>query len=176
MMGAAAHEPSAGLMKFADCLAGKLVLDAPCGFGRNSFALAGMGCTVVAVDRDMKRLGVLEKESARREFANRISPVCANLGTDSWCFPPASFDAAICVHFDFRPILGPLLATIRAGGHVYIESFGGHGRNYLALPTADELRRTLTRGFHIKLYTERKVGPNTIDAVAVTTFAQKRPN
>jgi len=35
-----------------------LFLDAPCGFGRNALALADKGYDVIAVDRDVNRIGL----------------------------------------------------------------------------------------------------------------------
>ena len=60
-----------------------LILDAPSGFGRNSLALADRGYDVVAVDKDMGRLGSLENSktgslrpgsihSVRVDLTNRL--------------------------------------------------------------------------------------------------------
>lgn len=58
------------------------------------------------------------------------------------------------------------------GGHLFIETFGGHGENYLELPKADEIRQAL-KGYELIFYSERSVGPASQNAVVVRAFAQK---
>lgn len=58
------------------------------------------------------------------------------------------------------------------GGHLFIETFGGHGENYLELPRADEIRQGL-KGYKLLFYNERSVGPTSQNAVVVKALAQK---
>jgi hypothetical protein len=58
------------------------------------------------------------------------------------------------------------------GGHLFIETFGGHGENYLELPKADEIRQAL-KGYELIFYNERSVGPTSQNAVVVKALAQK---
>jgi hypothetical protein len=58
------------------------------------------------------------------------------------------------------------------GGHLFIETFGGHGENYLELPKADEIRQAL-KSYKLLFYNERSVGPTCQNAVVVKALAQK---
>ena len=166
--------PSTGLMQFAKILSGKLVLDAPCGFGRNTIALAQYGCRLLAADQDQRRLD-LTSAAAKETNLGGINLVRCDLTERGWCFGTEVFDAVICVHFDFRPILGRLLGALRRGGYAYLETFGGYGCNYLELPAAGYLKERLANSFEISTYIERKVRSQTIDAVTVRTFFRKLP-
>jgi hypothetical protein len=65
---------------------------------------------------------------------------------------------------------------VRLGGYVYLESFGGQGRNYLELPPAGYVKHRLAETFEISSYIERRVGPPTIDAVTVRTLLSTTVN
>jgi SAM-dependent methyltransferase len=168
-------------MRYAAALPRGLVLDAPCGFGRNALALAVHGFTVLAADHDRGRLASLgraagHQQSKRNNDGARrgaVLPICVDLSPHAWCFPPASFDLVLCVHYDFRSILPDLKSSVRPGGFLYIETFGGQGENYLCLPATGYLRAALADGFDIRLYAEKRVGPRSVDAVSVKIFAQK---
>jgi hypothetical protein len=58
------------------------------------------------------------------------------------------------------------------GGYLFVETFGGHGENYLELPKADEVRQAL-KGYRLLFYNERSVGPTFQNAVVVKTLVQK---
>ena len=166
-----ASSPSTGLMQFAEILAGKLILDAPCGYGRNTIALAKYECNLVGADRDRHRLTATAAAAKQTGIDSaRLKLIHCDLSESGWCFGSESFDAIVCVHFDFRPILMQLLGAVRPGGYLYIESFGGQGRNYLDLPPPGFLREVVSGTFTIKSYHERKVGPPGTHAVAVRTF------
>jgi predicted RNA methylase len=104
--------PSKTLLKFANRIAilgTGPVLDAPCGYGRNAVALASLGCSVIAIDNNPKRLRALEQSKASyiaRESrrSGQIATICADLRSDRWIFAPSSFSAIICVHFEMIDI------------------------------------------------------------------------
>lgn len=183
----AAHlpiSPSKTLLRFANEIAssGKsLILDAPCGYGRNAIALAARGCTVVAVDNDRQRLATLEqvKTTYIAECASpgvrtgKIFTVCADLNAERWPFAPSSFSAIICIHFEMVGLVPRLVSSLQEGGHVYIETFGGQGENFRVLPKAGQLRQLFCRHVEFKYYKECKVGPIAFKSVSVTLFAQK---
>jgi SAM-dependent methyltransferase len=177
--------PSKTLVKLADQIAssGKgPVVDAPCGYGRNAVALAARGCTVVAVDNDRKRLVSLEQVKAAyiAERAStgvstgQIFTVCANLTAKGWPVAPSSVSAIICIHFAMIDLVPRFISSLQVGGHIYIETFGGHGQNFRELPKAGQLRDLLSRHVEFIHYKERKVGPTEFDSVSVTLFAQRR--
>jgi SAM-dependent methyltransferase len=177
--------PSKALLRFSSEIAssGKgLVLDAPCGYGRNAVALAALGCTVIGVDHDRKRLAILEQTKTAYIAANappnitpgRILALCADLNPKTWPFAPSCFSAIVSVHFSINQLIPTFISSLEEGGHIYVETFGGHGENFRVLPRAGQLREILSREMQFKYYKERAVGPAALNKVAVTLFAQKR--
>jgi len=175
--------PSKTLLRFADRIA-KLstgpVLDAPCGYGRNALALASLGCNIVGVDNDLGRLSALE-QSKGPYISNdllmgergQITTICAELMPDRWLFAPSAFSAIVCVHFEIIDILPSLILSLQKGGYIYVETFGGHGQNFRALPHIGELRNLLGRDTELQYYKERPVGPAQLKNACVTLLAQK---
>jgi SAM-dependent methyltransferase len=173
------------LLKFSSEIASSsngLVLDAPCGYGRNAVALAALGCRVVAVDNDRNRLAILEETKAAYIATNaaanitpgKIFTVCADLNSNTWPFAPSRFSAIVFVHFSIVHLIPSFISALQEGGYIYVETFGGHGENFRVLPKAGQLRKLFSRDMEFKYYKERKVGPLAFDSVAVTLFAQKR--
>lgn len=175
--------PSTTLMKFRDRITssyGAPILDAPAGFGRNALALAALGYDVVAVDKDLDRLRSVEKsgddivQSTRSSNAcGRVISVCADLASGRLPFGNSSFSAILCIHYPVQRIVSDFDAAVQKGGHIYIETFGGQGQNYLELPRAGEIRDAL-KGFEFHFYKERPVGPRSHNSVVVTALVQKR--
>ena len=178
--------PSKTLLRFSNEIASSkgLVLDAPCGYGRNAVALAALGCTVVAVDHDRKRLAILNQTKVAYIAASaspgissgKILTVCADLNTRAWPFARSSFSAIICVHFPIVHLIPSFISSLEDGGHIYVETFGGQGENFRVLPKAGQLRTLLCGDVDFRYYKERKVGPSGFDSVTVTLFAQKAEN
>jgi SAM-dependent methyltransferase len=174
--------PSKTLMQFLGRLTssyGEPILDAPCGFGRNALALAGQGYDVVAVDNDLDRLKSLKKSAAinsprgiRSTASGRLLPICADLASDRLPFGGSSFSAILCIHYPVQEIISDLCTTLKDGGWLYVETFGGQGRNFLELPKAGEIRHAL-HGYELVFYNERLVGPTSQQAVVVGVLAQK---
>jgi SAM-dependent methyltransferase len=177
--------PSKTLISFANELSqlpGKLVLDAGCGVGRNAVALALLGLSVVCVDRDVDRLRVLSATAPRyissiklpHSTLGQLFPICVDLDSSKWPFSMGQFSAIICVHFLKIDLLDLIWSALVVGGHLFIETFGGHGQNHLDLPKAGQLRDLLSSRFNISFYQEKKVGPIGYDAVSVKLLAQKQ--
>lgn len=178
--------PSATLLKFVDEIASSAetgpILDAPCGYGRNSVALAARGCTVIGVDNDLSRLRILETTkdkyisdaTPRRGQAGQIKLICADLsGLDRLPFKASSLSAVVCVHFPVADLVDQFVAALRTGGYLYFETFGGHGGNYLDLPKKGQLGSMLQSRADLRFYQERMVGPAYANAVTVKLFAKK---
>jgi SAM-dependent methyltransferase len=177
--------PSKTLVNFANQIVSPgrgLVVDAPCGDGRNSIELAGHGSAVIAIDHDRKRLETLDriKSSHVREHARgNVSPgqvftVCADLSSKGWPLAPSSVWSIVCVHFAMTDLIPSFLSSLKTGGYLYVETFGGHGENFRELPKSNQLRELLSTHVEFRYYKERKVGPLGFDSVAVTLLGQRR--
>jgi SAM-dependent methyltransferase len=142
------------------------ILDAGCGYGRNAIALAARGLSIVCVDQNLERLNALVR-LAPRCIADLLEP-------EREPFLENCFAGIICVHFLNVALFEAFRSSLVEGGYLYIETFGGHGGNYLDLPKAGQLHDLLWADFHIPFYRERKVGPAGHDAVTVKLFAVKR--
>ena len=81
--------------------------------------------------------------------------------------------AIVCVHWQFEQLLGEFMASLRHRGYLLLETFGGHGANYLSLPRAGTVPRMLEAEFDLRYCQERRVGPVGADAVAVKALAIK---
>jgi SAM-dependent methyltransferase len=157
------------------------VLDVGCGFGRNAVALALRGLSVVCVDQDLDRLRTLARLAPTyiaeykqaKAGAGQLYPLLAKLNRLQWPFAPKCFGAIVCVHFLDVGLLDAVSASLVTGGRLYIETFGGHGGNYLDLPKAGQLRDLLSQHFNIAFCRERKVGPADSDAVSVKLLGKK---
>jgi SAM-dependent methyltransferase len=173
-------KPSTMMLRLLDGIAfseNAPVLDAPCGFGRNAIALAAKGLVVVGADKDCGRLdslkGAVAELKSSKQTHPRILPVCVDLSNNRWPFLESSFSAVVCVHYPVQEIIENLKESLREGGYIYIETFGGQGDNYLQLPKAGEIRTSLT-GYDLLFYKERSVGPAAFNSVAVAALAQKQ--
>jgi SAM-dependent methyltransferase len=177
--------PSKTLMSFADELSQLQewpVLDAGCGVGRNAVAVALSGLSVVCVDRDIDRLRFLSATAPRyiasikptQPAVGQLYPICADLDQLKWPFSISRFSAIVCVHFLRVELLDCFWSSLIAGGYLFIETFGGHGGNYVDLPKTGQLQDQLSRRFDIPFYRERKVGPAGFGAVSVKLLARKR--
>ena len=163
--------PSQTLIRYLDRVTssyGAPILDAPCGFGRNAQPLADKGFNVIAVDKDLVRLNSLQKSMSR----HKVFPLCADLTKGRLPFGPRSFSAILCIHYPIQGILADFDDQLIDGGHLFIETFGGQGGNYLELPKADEIRQALMN-YKLLFYNERSVGPAAHNAVVVKALAQK---
>jgi len=158
------------------------LLDAGCGYGRNAAALASHSLSVVCVDQKLERLNALVRLAPKHIAglkqptceAGQLYPVLADLDPSRWPFGENCFAGIICVHFLNVALFGAFRASLVARGCLYIETFGGHGGNYLDLPKAGQLRDLLSKDFDLPFYREKKVGPVGYDAVTVKLFARKR--
>jgi SAM-dependent methyltransferase len=174
--------PSSTLLKFVGEIAypGAATLDLACGFGRNAILMAAYGCDVICADRDLSRLRHLDttKAALLEQAPNAIAPgqittVCADLTADQWPFETSMFDVIVVVHFVRLELFPFLIPTLRVGGRLYFETFGGHGQNHLDLPRPGEVKAALGVDFDLRYYEERAAGRQHTLAVTVKVLAQK---
>jgi SAM-dependent methyltransferase len=176
--------PSSTLLKFEHALraiTSHPVLDAGCGHGRNSIALALRGLDVVCADSELNCLSTLtrlapvafNKYKMPSQTIGRLQPVCVNLNSSDWPFIANAFSTVVCVHFLKLDLLPAIHSSTLSGGLLYIETFGGHGQNYLDLPRKGQLKSTLSASHDLLFYRERPVGPSHFQAASVKLLARK---
>jgi SAM-dependent methyltransferase len=107
--------PSSWIVQWAGLVpSGAIVLDLAAGSGRHALFLAGRGCKVTAVDRDVSRL------PARVD----IERLQADLEDGSpWPFAGRTFGAAVVTNYLHRPLMPALLDAITSGGVLLYETF-----------------------------------------------------
>jgi len=121
----------------------------------------------------MVRLNSLQKSmSGKTRATGKVFPLCADLTKGRLPFGPRSFSSILCIHYPLQNILADFDDQLIDGGHLFIETFGGQGGNYLELPKADEIRQAL-KAYKLLFYHERPVGPISQNSVVVKTLAQK---
>jgi len=170
----ASSKPSRFVEQHASLLdAGQPVLDAPCGFGRNSLFLAERGYHVIGVDNDHDRIKFLAAcARSERRIQNTITLAVCNLDAENLPFAESSVGTLLIIHFIPEQWTG-YRSVLSRNGYLLFETMGGQGANYLQLPHAGQMRALLDPGFRVIFYRERPVGPSEANAVAVRLIAQK---
>jgi hypothetical protein len=87
-------------------------------------------------------------------------------------FEPRQFSLVVVVHF-VPHSLRAFAETVAPGGHLYVETFGGHGENWRELPTSGTFREALGSDFSVSFYKEKQLGKLAQDAVSVRLFATR---
>lgn len=109
-------EPSPWVLRFAPLVpAGGTVLDLACGGGRHARHFLDLGHRVVALDRDIGPVADLD---------GRAELVEADLEDGGpWPLAGRTFAAVVVVNYLHRPLFGPLLDAVEAGGVFIYETF-----------------------------------------------------
>jgi SAM-dependent methyltransferase len=155
---------------------GRPILDIACGGGRNAVLLSHLGGVVICIDRDLSRLESERIRLADTIFApafSKIKPLRMDVVSDKWPFEAHSVGGIINVHFLCPSLFSSFAESVRVEGSLLLETVRAHGGNYLELPKAGAVRSAFEKFFALKLYRERKVGPNNHDAVTVEMFGTK---
>jgi SAM-dependent methyltransferase len=173
-MSAQRTAPSRLLLRMGKTFSGEFpVLDAGCGVGRNAIALAQLGLNVVCADRDEKRLAELIGIQPADDSRGVLLPICVDLEQATWPFGLRCFSTIVCVHYLDSALFSCFHSSLVRGGHLYIETVGGQGQNYLQLPMAGALHELLSPLYLIEFYQERPVGPAATNRRAVNLLARK---
>lgn len=110
--------PSAWIVRFAPLVpAAGAVLDLACGGGRHTRLFADRGYRVVAVDRDLGRLGDLAR-------GPRVEAIAADLESGAPLpFRGRRFAGVVVTNYLYRPLLGALVEAVEPGGVLLYETF-----------------------------------------------------
>ena len=149
--------PSSWVVRFASLIKpqGK-VLDLACGYGRHARHLAGLGHSVLAVDRDEAALAALMRVA-------EIEIRAADLEQGTWPFAALHFDAIIVTHYLHRPLFADLLAALQPDGVLIYETFA-EGNAAFGKPTRpefllqpDELLRRFGAALRVVAYEQGQI-------------------
>lgn len=142
-------EPSAFVVAHRHRLRGR-ILDVACGSGRNAAFLCAKGESVVGID--IAHAGLAQARQQTEGLAGTFVGVQADLS--SYPIPAAAFDAILQVRYLQRDLFPRLIAALRPGGILLVETFLrdqaviGHPRNPDFLLERGELLR-LTAGLEV---------------------------
>jgi SAM-dependent methyltransferase len=155
---------------------GRPILDVACGSGRNAFFLAGLGATVICIDKDLSSFAanLRQRCGSLTTLSNLLLPKKIDLVRDEWPFTPGSIGAIINVHFLMPALFPHFASSLAPNGFLLLETVSGHGENYLELPQKGELKAALGDAFDFASYQERSVGPSDHHAVVVKLLARRK--
>jgi 2-polyprenyl-3-methyl-5-hydroxy-6-metoxy-1,4-benzoquinol methylase len=95
------------------------VLDFACGDGRHSIAAAKLGASVVAVDRDLRKLAAGQKEAAARG----LTIDWRELDLEGTWPDLGAFDAVLVFNYLDRASMPRILQLVAPGGLLIMETF-----------------------------------------------------
>jgi SAM-dependent methyltransferase len=156
--------------------AGRAILDAPCGAGRNSAWLSYLGGRVIGLDIDLRGITKRRRETPIPPFGRafrRLKLLEMDLINDPWPYPPRSLGGVINIHFLHMPLLAMFSKSMLAGGFLVLETVEARGGNYHQLPKSGCIREILGNTFSFLIYKEQSAGPAGVDAVTVKLVARK---
>jgi len=108
--------PSPWILSHLQSLSPGRAIDIASGSGRHAFAMADLGFTVVAVDRNPELASVYHKSD--------IEFLCVDLESPSWPLSDQSFDLVLVSNYLYRPYLQQLFALVSPNGFLLYETFG----------------------------------------------------
>jgi SAM-dependent methyltransferase len=127
---------------------------------------------VSAVDNNIWRLRELGQAAASFSGGGSVARILAD-GSRPLPFRDAAFDLALAVDFVAPGFITEFARVLRHGGCLVMQTFGGHGQNWLALPEPGQFRRELEDGFDVLDYRETPVGPTKREAASVRFLARR---
>jgi tellurite methyltransferase len=146
-------------------------LDLACGRGRHALALAALGGRAIGIDRDASAL----RELRQRALAAHLPVDTVRTDLETRCgipIRPGTCGAILVFRFLFRPLAGPIGASLAPGGLLLYETFtteqqrlGGGPHNPAFLLRPGELRE-LFAGLEIVDYWEGVTGGERPEAMA----------
>jgi SAM-dependent methyltransferase len=149
--------PSSWIVRFAPLVpAGARVLDLACGRGRHARLFAGLGCRVLAVDRDPAALAGLADVAG-------VETATLDLETGAWPLAGERFDAIVVANYLHRPLFPHLLTALAGDGTFLYETFArgneafGRPSNPAFLLEAGELLRVVDGWLAVVAFEEGRV-------------------
>jgi len=168
--------PSSWVIQFVSRIQkGGEILDIACGRGRNTRFFLDHGHSVVAVDRNLERLGELCNHP-------KVSAMEVDLeGTQPWPFQKSRFAGIVVTNYLYRPLFPRFIESLDDNGVLIYETFAkgnerfGHPRNPDYLLEDGELLQRFGPSLYIISYEQLELGePNP--AVLQRIAAIKNPN
>ena len=122
----AQDQPSAWVARFAGLIPAGRVLDLACGGGRHARLMAGLGHTVLAVDRDTAALAAASGPGIDTLAFDLEHPTAAT--HSDWPLLPEVFAGIVVSNYLHRPLMPALLDSLAPGGVLIYETFAaGNG-------------------------------------------------
>lgn len=168
--------PSRLLVHFAEEIAAKargVIIDVPCGYGRNAAYLSSYGLSVICIDNCHNALETIKAGRGLSTTASYkpelLVPMNLDLVGDLWPFGEETIGAAINVHYYTPLLFGNLIRSISIDGYLLLETIDGHGTNYLELPQHGFVMSNIIDSFEIRHYKEKKQanGTSSVKCVAI---------
>lgn len=141
---------------------GAEVVDLACGTGRNAVYLAGLGCSVTAIDISQEALR--QSSTFATSLNLKISPVEADL-TD-YRLRENSVDAIVCFNYLNREIAENLQTALKPGGILLHKTFN---RNFVSVKPKFNPDYMLVPGELSRLYRELEIVAIDDDCEPATT-------
>jgi hypothetical protein len=91
-----------------------------------------------------------------------------------WPYSSDTVGAIISVHCPFPGLVHRFVSSLTTGGYLLLETIGGQGGNYLALPEPGFFRSALMNAFELKYFEEKQVGTAEVKAATTKLVAVKR--
>jgi SAM-dependent methyltransferase len=120
-MHTALDTPSGWVQRWAPLIRQGEVLDLACGGGRHARLLAGLGHTVIALDRDAQALAQIQAGP----YGDDIATIEYDLEAPgaAWPFAPHSLQGIVVTNYLYRPLLPPLTSSLAPDGVLIYETF-----------------------------------------------------
>jgi SAM-dependent methyltransferase len=115
-----------------------IALDIPCGNGRNSFLLARHFKRVLGVDIDKTYLAAIERSKSQYPNGENVKTTHLDILTSE--ITRIGECGLICnVHFYNGGLIKTLLASMKKGAYLLVETPGCHGDNFKIIPNQKEI-------------------------------------
>lgn len=147
------------------------ILDLACGSGRNSIYLAALGCDLISLDIDAKRIEQLEEHwNGMQQKKGAIKTICCDAESIKWSELQLKLGGLIMVDFYSSTALSKVLPFLVENAPILIKSIDNRGGNYLEMPKAGECRSIL-ENCRVEVCEETPAGPENERRVKLRILA-----